>query len=51
MRENLNYIPQFDASKGLEFGLYTLGDHLADPHTGTLISPQQRLQNIKKWRF
>ena len=48
MRENLNYIPQFDASKGLEFGLYTLGDHLADPHTGTLISPQQRLQNIKK---
>lgn len=48
MRENLNYIPQFDASKGLEFGLYTLGDHLADPHTGILISPQQRLQNIKK---
>lgn len=48
MRENLNYIPQFDASKGLEFGLYTLGDHLADPHTGTLISPQQRLQNIKE---
>ena len=48
MRENLNYIPQFDASKGLEFGLYTLGDYLADPHTGTLISPQQRLQNIKK---
>ena len=48
MRENLNYIPQFDASKGLEFGLYTLGDHLSDPHTGNLISPQQRLQNIKK---
>ena len=48
MRENLNYIPQFDASKGLEFGLYTLGDHLADPHTGTFISPQQRLQKIKK---
>ena len=48
MTENLNYIPQFDASKGLEFGLYTLGDHLADPHTDTLISPQQRLQNIKK---
>jgi len=22
------------AKKGLEFGLYTLGDHLPDPHTG-----------------
>ena len=24
---------RIDQSKGLEFGLYTLGDHLPDPHT------------------
>ncbi|TVT29009.1 LLM class flavin-dependent oxidoreductase [Salinicoccus cyprini] len=32
--------------KGLEFGLYTLGDHLADPNTGQRISAQQRLNEI-----
>ncbi len=31
---------------GLEFGLYTLGDHIKDPHTGKRISAQQRLQEI-----
>ena len=31
---------------GLEFGLYTLGDHLPNPHTGERISAQQRLQEI-----
>lgn len=35
-----------DPSKGLEFGLYTLGDHLADPHTGKRISAEQRLHEI-----
>lgn len=25
---------RIDTSKGLEFGLYTLGDHISDPHTG-----------------
>ena len=48
MKENLNYIPSFDPAKGLEFGLYTLGDHLTNPHTGQLISPQQRLKEIKE---
>ncbi|PXW86475.1 alkanesulfonate monooxygenase SsuD/methylene tetrahydromethanopterin reductase-like flavin-dependent oxidoreductase (luciferase family) [Streptohalobacillus salinus] len=31
---------------GLEFGVYTLGDHLVDPTTGKRISAQQRLQEI-----
>lgn len=47
-KENLNFIPKFDASKGLEFGIYTLGDHIKNPHTGELISPQTRLNNIKE---
>lgn len=32
--------------KGLEFGVYTLGDHLPDPHTGKSISAQERIQQI-----
>ncbi|MBG9984617.1 LLM class flavin-dependent oxidoreductase [Aerococcaceae bacterium DSM 111022] len=35
-----------DSSKGLEFGLYTLGDHLPNPHTGERISTKQRLNEI-----
>ncbi len=46
MIKNSNFIPQFDPSKGLEFGLYTLGDHLPNPYTGERISAQQRLQEI-----
>lgn len=41
-----NFIPAFDPTKGLEFGLYTLGDHLPDPSTGKRISAQQRLKEI-----
>ena len=37
---------QFDTNKGLEFGLYTLGDHLPDPATGRRISAEQRIQEI-----
>lgn len=37
---------RIDPSKGMEFGLYTLGDHLPDPHTGERIPAQQRLQEI-----
>lgn len=33
-------------SKGLEFGLYTLGDHMPNPHTGERISAAQRLNEI-----
>lgn len=46
MTENKNYIPSFDPSKGIEFGIYTLGDHLSNPHTGKCISAQQRLREI-----
>jgi len=37
---------RIDQSKGLEFGIYTLGDHLPNPHTGERISAQQRIQEI-----
>lgn len=37
---------RIDQSKGLEFGLYTLGDHLPNPRTGERISAQQRIQEI-----
>src|SRR5690606_29007054 len=29
-----------------EFGLYTLGDHIPNPHTGKRISSQQRINEI-----
>ncbi|WP_188208205.1 LLM class flavin-dependent oxidoreductase [Alkalibacillus aidingensis] len=37
---------RINPSKGLELGLYTLGDHLPNPHTGERISAQQRLNEI-----
>ncbi|WP_156288447.1 LLM class flavin-dependent oxidoreductase [Oceanobacillus salinisoli] len=37
---------RIDSSKGLEFGIYTLGDHISDPHIGKRISAQQRIQEI-----
>ncbi|MEI4770621.1 LLM class flavin-dependent oxidoreductase [Psychrobacillus sp. FJAT-51614] len=37
---------RIDQSKGLEFGLYTLGDHIPDPHTGERISAEQRIHEI-----
>ncbi|RCW63532.1 LLM class flavin-dependent oxidoreductase [Saliterribacillus persicus] len=37
---------RIDKDKGLEFGLYTLGDHLPDPHTGERISAQQRINEL-----
>jgi len=35
-----------EEKNGLEFGIYTLGDHLPDPHTGDRISAQQRINEI-----
>ncbi|WP_138417718.1 LLM class flavin-dependent oxidoreductase [Aquibacillus sediminis] len=35
-----------DRNKGLEFGIYTLGDHLPDPVTGERISAEQRIHEI-----
>ncbi|WP_407271622.1 LLM class flavin-dependent oxidoreductase [Radiobacillus sp. PE A8.2] len=37
---------RIDPSKGLEFGIYTLGDHLPNPLTGERISAKQRVQEI-----
>ncbi|MFC7686719.1 LLM class flavin-dependent oxidoreductase [Ureibacillus sp. GCM10028918] len=37
---------RIDTSKGLEFGLFTLGDHIPDPHTSERISAQQRVNEI-----
>lgn len=37
---------RIDKSKGLEFGIYTLGDHIPDPTSGKRISAQQRIQEI-----
>lgn len=37
---------RIDESKGLEFGIYTLGDHIPDPATGKRISSQQRINEI-----
>jgi alkanesulfonate monooxygenase SsuD/methylene tetrahydromethanopterin reductase-like flavin-dependent oxidoreductase (luciferase family) len=37
---------RIDQSKGMEFGLYTLGDHIPNPHTGKRISAEQRIHEI-----
>nr|WP_106779683.1 LLM class flavin-dependent oxidoreductase [Lysinibacillus timonensis] len=37
---------RINPNKGLEFGIYTLGDHIANPNKGERISAQQRIQEI-----
>lgn len=37
---------RINQNKGLEFGLYTLGDHIPNPHTKQRIPAGQRLQEI-----
>lgn len=37
---------RIDQSQGLEFGLYSLGDHIPNPLTGERISAQQRIQEL-----
>src|SRR5690625_4662883 len=37
---------RIDESKGMEFGLYTLGDHILNPMNGERISAQERIQQI-----
>ncbi|ALX48932.1 LLM class flavin-dependent oxidoreductase [Lentibacillus amyloliquefaciens] len=37
---------RINPSKGMEFGLYTLGDHIPNPLTGERISTQQRIEEI-----
>ncbi|AMB95922.1 LLM class flavin-dependent oxidoreductase [Aerococcus urinae] len=45
---NPHVIPQIDTSQGIEFGLYSLGDHMPNPHTGEEISAQERIQQFIK---
>lgn len=37
---------RINPDNGLEFGIYTLGDHIANPHIGERISAQQRIKEI-----
>ena len=37
---------RINQNQGMEFGIYTLGDHLPNPITGERISAQQRLKEI-----
>lgn len=46
MKENPHVMPQFSSANGLEFGLYTLGEHVPNPHTGKKISAQNRIKQI-----
>lgn len=37
---------RIDTHKGIEFGLYSIGEHLIDPFTGKRISAEQRIHEI-----
>ncbi|OMF69650.1 LLM class flavin-dependent oxidoreductase [Paenibacillus glucanolyticus] len=37
---------RIDPSKGIEFGLYSLGEHTPNPHTGERISAEQRIHEL-----
>ncbi|MDQ0089043.1 alkanesulfonate monooxygenase SsuD/methylene tetrahydromethanopterin reductase-like flavin-dependent oxidoreductase (luciferase family) [Paenibacillus anaericanus] len=37
---------RIDVNKGIEFGLYSIGDHLPNPHTGAMISAEQRIKEL-----
>lgn len=37
---------RIDKNKGIEFGLYSIGEHLIDPMTGKRISAQQRIHEL-----
>ncbi|QIL47015.1 LLM class flavin-dependent oxidoreductase [Vagococcus coleopterorum] len=48
MNQSINTLPFFDKSKGMEIGIYSLGDHLRNPHTNKLISAGERINQIKE---
>ncbi|AXY25329.1 LLM class flavin-dependent oxidoreductase [Suicoccus acidiformans] len=45
-RQNPHILPQIDTSQGIEFGIYTLGEWIANPHTGKRIPASQRIQEM-----
>ncbi len=44
--QNKPILPTFNTKNGIEFGIYTLGDHLPNPHTGELIRASEKLEEI-----
>lgn len=46
MQSQKNTLPQIDTSNGIEFGLYTLGDIVTNPHTGVRMSEKERIDQI-----
>lgn len=47
-KEIPNTLPVFDKKKGLEFGVYSLGEHLVNPHNNELLSAKERINQIKE---
>lgn len=45
-RKQKQTLPAINLANGIEFGLYTLGDHLPHPKTKERISAQERIQDI-----
>lgn len=43
---NKPILPTFNTENGIEFGIYTLGDHLPNPDTRELIPASQRIEEI-----
>ena len=39
----------FDKGQGLEFGIYTLGDHLPNPNNGSRVSAKERVQEFIRY--
>ena len=39
-------LPTFNTENGIEFGVYSLGDHLPNPMTGELIPVSQRIEEV-----
>src|SRR5699024_6417971 len=37
---------RIDPSKGIEFGLYSLGDHMKNPENGKKVSSKERIKEI-----
>lgn len=46
MQIKKNTVPQIDRSNGIEFGLYTLGDHITNPRTGEKLTAKERIEQI-----
>lgn len=51
MADSLNQMQEFgfDKSKGLEIGIYTLGDHLPNPNDGSRVSAKERVQEFIRY--